>query len=468
MLLVPDSRIRHIIDAADALLVTVTRRCDKSMEPNEQIPAGEGPIPEGPAGEAAASDAATDDFIGVYQKIRSALEPARTYSVSMHDVDGEPDWLSESALGPDEHATVLDALARFTADPSRPFLIQDLGSSRSAVTLRVANYERELLGAIMIVLDTRAARHFADDPGELMTQTMQRALHQYAAIRRAQREALAAGATTEKLLARRRTGGEVDPELDRLSATLRGNPIELHVQRLVPLRPDTQRRRYEVLLRSKAGLMQNAAPKSMLKMAIANGLGSMIDRRVLTELVGWLTRHPAVWQVHGLSFSVNLTRTSLHDPNFIRFVDLCIQKAALPRDTIGFEIDMPTALRSKERMQEVATALHALGCPLILDDFVSSADCFALMQLPGVAMLKMASSVTAKSRTDRIAKAAITALVQRARSQNILTVAKHTKSRADEQWLADLGFDYVQSHAFSLPVTIGSLVKRFGTNAAQA
>ncbi|MFI4890369.1 MAG: EAL domain-containing protein [Steroidobacterales bacterium] len=438
------------------------------MEPNEHIPAGEGPIPEGPAGESPANEGQGNDFISVYQKIRSALEPARIYSVSMHDVDGEADWLSESALGPDEHGAVLDALARFAADPSRAFLIQDLGSSRSAVTLRVANYARELLGTIMVVLDTRAARHYANEPDEWLTPTMQRALHQYAAIRRTLREAQHAGATTEKLLARRGISGEVDPELDRLSASLRDNPIELHVQRLVPLHPDTQQRRYEVLLRSKAGLMQNAAPKTMLKTAIANGLGSMIDRRVLTELVGWLTRHPAVWQVHGLSFSVNLTRTSLHDPNFIKFVDLCIAKAALPKGTISFEIDMPTALRARERMPDIAAALRQLGCPLILDDFLPHADCFAMMQLPGVGMLKMAANVTSKSRTDRIAKASITALVQRARAQNILTVAKHTKSRADEQWLADLGFDFVQSHAFSLPVTISSLVKRFGTNAAQA
>ena len=193
----------------------------------------------------------------------------------------------------------------------------------------------------------------------------------------------------------------------------------------------------------------------------------MIDRRVLTELIGWLSRHPAVWQVHGLSFSVNLTRTSLHDVNFIKFVDLCLIKAALPKGTISFEVDIPTALRAQERMQEVATALHRLGCPLILDDFIVHTECFALMQLPGVAMLKLAADVTATSRSDRIAKSAVTALVQRARAHNILIAAKRTKSRADEQWLNDLGIDFVQSHAFSLPVTISSLVKRFGTNAAQ-
>ena len=419
--------------------------------------AEQAPVEEGPK----------DDLLSIFQKICSALEPARTYSVSLHDEHGEPEWLSQGTLGPDEHRVTLDALTLFNADPMRTHAIRDLGSSRSAVTLKVASYERELLGAVMIVLDSRTAKHYAEYESELLSQTMQRALHQYASLRRSARDAQAASVRSSADAAPRGAATEVDPEVDKLSEALRSNPIELHVQRLVPLHPDAERRRYEVLLRSKSSLMQNAAPRTMLKTAIANGLGSMIDRRVVTELISWLTRHPAVWQVHGLSFSVNLTRTSLHDMNFIKFVDLCMTKAALPRDTLSFEVDIPTALRAADRVQGIATALHGLGCPLILDDFMAHSDCFALMQMPGVSMLKLAADVTAKSRTDRIARTAITALVQRAHAKNILIAAKRTKSRADEQWLNDLGIDFVQSHAFSLPVTISSLVKRFGTNAAQ-
>jgi EAL domain-containing protein (putative c-di-GMP-specific phosphodiesterase class I) len=422
------------------------------MEQAEQAPVEESP---------------KDDLLSIFQKICSALEPAHTYSVSLHDEQGEPEWLSQGTLGPDEHRVALDALTLFKADPTRAFALRDLGSSRSAITLRVASYDRELLGAVMIILDTRTAKQFAESEGELISASMQRTLHQYASLRRAARDVQAAS-TGSRSHPEPHGADEVDPEIDKLNAALRSNPIELHVQRLVPLHPDAEHRRYEVLLRSKSGLMQNAAPRTMLKTAIANGLGSMIDRRVMTELIGWLTRHPAVWQVHSLSFSVNLTRTSLHDVNFIKFVDLCLAKAELPRGTISFEVDIPTALRAPERMQDIATALHRLGCPLILDDFMVHTECFALMQLPGVTMLKLAADVTAKSRADRIAKSAVTALVQRARAQNILIAAKRTKSRADEQWLNDLGIDFVQSHAFSLPVTISSLVKRFGTNAAQA
>src|SRR5476649_2194330 len=127
------------------------------------------------AEQAPLQDSPTDDLLSIFQKICSALEPARTYSVSLHDEQGEPEWMSQGTLGPDEHRVALDALALFKADPARAFAIRDLGSSRSAVTLRVASYERELLGAVMIILDTRTAKQFAASESDLISQTMQRA-----------------------------------------------------------------------------------------------------------------------------------------------------------------------------------------------------------------------------------------------------------------------------------------------------
>ena len=118
--------------------------------------------------------------------------------------------------------------------------------------------------------------------------------------------------------------GGVTPEIDRLHDALRRSPIALHVQRLVALTKGSQLRRYEVLLRSKSDSAPNAAPTAMLKAAVENGLGSMIDRRVVTELIGYLVNHPEIWKSTAVMFSVNLTTTALHDDHFIKFVELCL------------------------------------------------------------------------------------------------------------------------------------------------
>jgi EAL domain-containing protein (putative c-di-GMP-specific phosphodiesterase class I) len=251
----------------------------------------------------------------------------------------------------------------------------------------------------------------------------------------------------------------VTPEIDRLHAALRRSPIALHVQRLVPLTKGSQLKRYEVLLRSKSDDAPNAAPHAMLKAAVENGLGSMIDRRVVTELIGWLVHHPDVWQTKAVMFSVNLTTTALHDEHFIKFVGLCLAKSSLPKAMIGFEIDVATAIKLGDRAAEVAAALDRLGCPMVLDDFGLRTECFDLLRLPAVRYVKLAPEITARMRSDKLSQAAITGVVQMARVLGMHTVAKRTETAAEQEWLTALGVDFIQSNALSPPVAIESLSK---------
>ena len=462
------------------------------------------------------------DFDAVCQKVRAAVEPARAHTVSLHDEHGDVLWLSENSLGPDEHNAVHRALEAFSSNSSPPVLAYDLGDSRSAVLLRAVNGRRSMVGAIMMIMDTRAIPQ--DDRGaiKLMTPKLQRVLIDFADMRptseppretapapssapfelspadsgrvpiakppetppkpvaappkspattakppaNAQSPAAAgaaagpaAGTAASTRAAQDQRAPTVNPEIDRLHAALRRSPIALHVQRMVPLTKGSQLKRYEVLLRSKSDDAPNAAPQAMLKAAVEHGLGSMIDRRVVTELIGWLVHHPDVWQTHAVMFSVNLTMTALHDEHFIKFVELCLAKSSLPKAMIGFEVDVPTAVKFAGRVAEVAAALHRLGCPLVLDDFSMRTECFNLLRLPGIRYIKLAPEITNNMRTDKLSQAAITAVVQMARVLGMYTVAKRTDTQAEQEWLTALGVDFIQSNAMSPPAAIDSLSK---------
>ena len=123
------------------------------------------------------------DFDAVCQKVRAAIEPARAHAISLHDERGDVLWLSESTMGPDEHNAVREALDAFSKSSGPPVLAFDLGDSRSAVLLRAVNGRRALVGAIMIIMDTRVIKQ--DDRGTitLMTSKLQRALADFAGMR---------------------------------------------------------------------------------------------------------------------------------------------------------------------------------------------------------------------------------------------------------------------------------------------
>jgi EAL domain-containing protein (putative c-di-GMP-specific phosphodiesterase class I) len=225
----------------------------------------------------------------------------------------------------------------------------------------------------------------------------------------------------------------------------------------MPLITGDQAKRYEVLLRSTTETMPSAAPQAMLKAAVEAGLGSMLDRRVVTALIGWLVRNRGAWEKDSALFTVNLTSTALHDEHFLKFVELCLVKSALPAGTIGFEFDVPAALKPGIDIGAIATALHRLRCPLVLDNFALRTECIDLLRLPGVKFIKLAPAVTSRMRIDKLAQAAITAMVQMARVLGMQTVAKHVNSAKEHQWLTAFGVDFIQSNTVAPPAAIESL-----------
>ena len=422
------------------------------------------------------------DFNAVCQKVRAAVEPARAHAVSLHDEHGNVLWLTESSMGPDEHNAVREAIEAFSSEGAPPVLVSDLGDSRSAVLLRAVNGRRAMVGAIMIVMDARVIKQAARGALKVMTPKLQRVLVDFAEMRTdgAPSPATPATATAaapliraDEASARPAAAARIapptkalaltpavgTPEIDRLHAALLRSPIALHVQRLVPLTKGSEFKRYEVLLRSMSDTAPNAEAQALLKAAVENGLGSMIDRRVITKLIGFLVHHPEIWKTTAVQFSVNLTSTALHDEHFIKFVELCLAKSSLPKGMIAFEIDTTTAVKFAAKMLGIAAALHRLGCPLVLDDFALKTECFALLRLPGVHYVKLAPEITAKMRTDKLSQAAITAVVQMARVLGLHTVAKRTETAAEQEWLTALGVDFVQSNSMSPPVAIESLSK---------
>jgi EAL domain-containing protein (putative c-di-GMP-specific phosphodiesterase class I) len=425
----------------------------------------------------------TADLAGICERIRAALEPVRAQALSLHSGDGELLWLTESSMGPDEHNAVREAFDAFANASGPTVLAYELGNCRSAVLFRVIDGHRAMVGAAMAIVDSRAIKQ--EGLQQLMTQRLRRALGEFAALR-CQTDAAppspakppaarapgaprapagdAAGPPERRAPDRPMTGAPnagapqgICPDIDKLRAAMRRTPIALSVQQLIPLAKGSRLQRYEVLLRSGAESAPNSAPQAMLKAAVENGLGSLIDRRVLKALVAWLVRHPAIWHDEAIMFSVNLTKTALHDEHFMKFIDQCIGKAAIPGSMIGFEVDVPSAIAHSGRIAELALDLQWLGCPLILDNFSMRTECFDLLRLPGLRYIKMAPAMTATMRTDKVSQAAITALVQMAHVLGLHVVAKRMESPIEQEWLTALGVDFVQSNALSPPVTIDSL-----------
>ena len=118
----------------------------KVLQPQNALPA------RAPASaQAHGAEPATAEALG--WQLRAALPPMRLHSVSIYDSQGNVLWLSEGALGPDEHSLVLDALETLTVDSGKHCCENGLEDGRIAAFLAVRAPQGHLVGLAMVLAD---------------------------------------------------------------------------------------------------------------------------------------------------------------------------------------------------------------------------------------------------------------------------------------------------------------------------
>jgi EAL domain-containing protein (putative c-di-GMP-specific phosphodiesterase class I) len=397
--------------------------------------------------------------------LRRALTSVRAQQCSLHDADLDVLWLSEGFLGPDEHGALARAQDAFAAPGGPVATVEDLGDGRQAIVRRLAAPDGTFLGCVLYLVDAAAARARAALV-ELDAPAVRSTFDRFAAwlARRrptappatappASPPVLDTGATAiGRRLRYAVPASQVDPEVDRLFAALRRAEIRLHAQRVVPLAAPPGPDRYEVLLRSGPGA--GVAPEKMLARASRARLASVIDRRVITTLLGALVRTRSKATTDVAAFSVNLSATALHDEHFGRFLELCLGKAALPAGALGFEVRETDALADPSGARTLATVLERLGAPLAIDDFTGSVAALELLRLPAVRTVKFDPRLTHSLAVDGAKLRALAELARTMRVLDVETVGKRIEEGADLQCAADAGVDYVQSFAMAEPVAL--------------
>jgi len=113
------------------------------------------------------------------QQLRDALPTRRLHSLSLCDHEANVLWLSEGALGPDEHSLVTEALACLAEDTSLPAHEMGLEDGRLALFLPVRAPTGEPVGIAMILADRKS---IGDDTLDRMTGAPIRAIMQRLAV----------------------------------------------------------------------------------------------------------------------------------------------------------------------------------------------------------------------------------------------------------------------------------------------
>jgi EAL domain-containing protein (putative c-di-GMP-specific phosphodiesterase class I) len=395
------------------------------------------------------------------QRIVASLPLLWAKWVSLHDAAGNIYWHQGEVLGPAEREAIRVALESFVGGGAPARVNHPLQRDRTALLLRAEDDTNTFVGFVMMVVDDRWLRGKGPAAPDLPIPVV-RAVREWGATLSCGAQGAIAGSlasTTElkapQVAALLEESPRVDnAEADRFLEKLRAFEMELHAQHLTPIQTGIRIRRYEVLMRAAGVLASASAPQALIEGAQALGLGAALDRRVVGELLVWLSQRAEIWSGEPTQFSVNLTTGSLKDSNFLHFVKVCLEKAHLPRGLLAFEAPHDFCLREPQHFAQLAGQLEQAGAGVVIDNFVLSELGIDLLLQPGVCLVKLDPELTRGLVNDRGRQARVVAIAQAARVAGVHVVAKHVDCEQSQALLQALGVDFMQGYCSGAPTSL--------------
>jgi EAL domain-containing protein (putative c-di-GMP-specific phosphodiesterase class I) len=374
------------------------------------------------------------DAIGT--ELRGLFPGIRVLTLSLHDTNGEPLWMSQGVLGPDEHTLAMDALDLFQLEPARRCLERQQGDGAVGMVFASREPTGTLRGAAVLVAETRSL----DGTGQekALNPRLQALLTRLAIQLRAAEES----AATELSLV------EDGPAKARSAATKvdpRHADLALYVQQMLRLKTSGRTRRYEVLLRSRRpGASEDHAPPELLREADDPASHGVLDRHVVSQLAEWFQRNRETLEAEPASFSVNLSLGALVDPTFIDFVAATLERAEVNPRMLAFELRETVCRERVADVQRFLRQCEALQCQVVIDDFTMHSDVLPLLRSPAVRLVKIDAALTTAAMKDKLSQALVVAISQASKVLGAHCVAKRIESSIARQWLAAVGVDFAQ------------------------
>jgi EAL domain-containing protein (putative c-di-GMP-specific phosphodiesterase class I) len=446
------------------------------------------------------------------RQLRAALPPMRVHSLSLYNRGGDVLWLSEGALGPDEHSVVLDGIDTLSKATHRHIFTRSLDDGRSAILLAVRAPHGELVGLAMILADPKSLK--GEAPLHSVTAPLRQVLQRVAVLLRVKAGNIGATTAVAQLRTATDTASISIPELALMSGTLPVLPVAqpeapptvlnpqkvddvlrlelmpepgalpkaaptasfshamthqeqaadliLDVQQLTQMRSGGRTRRYEVLARSRRDSAREQVPSAFIAPAARGPAGAMLDGLVLKQLLSWLGNNPMVWDAEPASFSINLSLGALDDADFLHGLAADLARSSVAAQCIGFEISELACSQSPAQVERFVAACEKIGCFLVLDNFSLAPHALSVMRSPALRLVKIDARLTSSALQDKLSQALVVAIAQACKVLGIHCVAKSVESQAALQWLTAVGCDLAQGFILDRPLPLESLAAAAG------
>ncbi|GAC1621427.1 MAG: hypothetical protein NVS9B10_04210 [Nevskia sp.] len=190
-------------------------------------------------------------------------------------------------------------------------------------------------------------------------------------------------------------------------------------------------------------------------------------RRAGFDLITYLCGQLRAWRSDGLALpalALNLDPALIEQPDLLAFLESCIEAAGL--SPLDLRLEVPAAILADGTTDQIGCLrlLRDHGFPIVLDQFLTSAD--SLLALASIPLdgLKLCRDVLATLPTDRqggSVRRVVAATIGAAAGLGLDVIASGVESPVMRQTLRSLGCRYLQGDLFCPPVPAALLPQRW-------
>jgi diguanylate cyclase (GGDEF)-like protein len=238
--------------------------------------------------------------------------------------------------------------------------------------------------------------------------------------------------------------------IEHLGAGVAPEGLFLVMQPIMSLHAPYESLNFEVLLRMREADGRITSAGEIISAAENNGAVAVIDRWVLANTLAWLDQHHE--RLEKTRFvCVNLSGGSLNDEKFVQDAFSMLAQHGRAVERLCIEITESVALHDLENTKRFIHRVRDFGAKLALDDFGAGYTSFSyLKELPADAV-KIDGSFITGVNSHPANLAIVQAIVELAANLGMRSIAEWVEDRATIEALAQIGVDYVQGHAISMP-----------------
>ncbi|MCG8487400.1 MAG: EAL domain-containing protein [Chromatiales bacterium] len=238
--------------------------------------------------------------------------------------------------------------------------------------------------------------------------------------------------------------------VSRINSALSESRFLLYQQPIVPLVEVDGPRHTEVLLRMQGPDGEIISPGAFIPAAERYDLMQRLDRWVVNSIFTHLGEGSLDYH-QGQLFFINLSGTSLSDPDFFNFIQERMNSLKVPPQSICFEVTETAAINNLEITESFIQEIRQMGCYFALDDFGAGLSSFSYLKSLSVDFLKVDGSFVKQVEEDEMSRAIVDAINTIGHVAGLKTIAEFVERQQTREMLQSMGVDFAQGYGIQRP-----------------